>query len=215
MAALSAEQMQEMMTGIQNNLMKAMADIMNSNRASEKEAAATAAATAAETATKVAAKAAAAAAEHKSDKLRHEKPQKLDLKDFTKVEKFAGGEAAWKEWSFDFKTVVSAINPSMSRWFDKCETEKENLTTEKALAYAHAHGDEPKDIEARSKELFALLCMLNRGRSKANYPRTIRWTSRVPNDPQDILAYNNGENHQDDPRGTCTKKSGKHRRNHH
>ena len=103
--------MQEMMSGIRNNLVKAMSDIMQHNRAAEKKAA-----------TAVITAAAAAATEAKVDKPRNLTSPKLDLRNFTKMEKFSGGEAAWKDWSFDFKTMVSAINPSMSKWFKKFET---------------------------------------------------------------------------------------------
>ena len=168
MAALSAEQMQDMMAGMQRNLLTAIAETVGHNRASEKEAAASAAATAAATAAETAAKVAATAAtaEQKSDKPREERSPKLDLRNFTKVDKFSGGEAAWKDWSFDFKVMVNGINPSMSKWFEKCEKDKENLTPEKAKAYADGNGENHADLEARSKELFALLCMLTDGEAK-------------------------------------------------
>ena len=34
--------------------------------------------------------------------------KQLDVKGFSRVDKFAGGEAGWKEWSFDFKVAVMA-----------------------------------------------------------------------------------------------------------
>ena len=62
--------------------------------------------------------------------------------------------------------MVNGINPSMSKWFEKCEKDKENLTPEKAKAYADENGENHADLEARSKELFALLCMLTDGEAK-------------------------------------------------
>ena len=44
---------------------------------------------------------------------------KLDLKNFTRLEKFTGGDAAWKDWSQDFKVLVTSVNPSMQEWFNK------------------------------------------------------------------------------------------------
>ena len=47
---------------------------------------------------------------------------KLDLKNFMRVEKFSGGDAAWKDWSIDFKVVIVSVHPSMQKWFHICET---------------------------------------------------------------------------------------------
>ena len=171
MAALSAEQMQQMMAAIQVNMLDAIGKLLNQNRASDQVAAAAVAENAAQVARDAAriqgeqfnleqnaknyAREQAAAegrsaaqerttaaamgqqsAEPRSDKPREDRPQKLDLRNFQKVDKFSGGEAAWKDWSFDFKVMVNSINPSMSKWFELCENEKENLTTEQTEALA-------------------------------------------------------------------------------
>ena len=201
MAALSAEQMQQMMAAIQTNMVDAIGKLLTQNRESDKEATAAAAETAAQVAREVVRvqgeqfnqeqsakrfareqtaaedrsaaqeRATAAAmgqqsAEPRSDKPREDRPQKLDLRNFQKVDKFSGGEAAWKDWSFDFKVMVNSINPSMSKWFELCENDKENITTEKTKALADEWGEKQSDLESRSSELFGLLCMLTEGEAK-------------------------------------------------
>ena len=57
---------------------------------------------------------------------------KLHPKAFTRVKVFEDESTrSWKEWAFDFKVIVIAINPSLEWWFT--ETEKDApppLTTE-------------------------------------------------------------------------------------
>ena len=72
--------------------------------------------------------AASAAAKESNDKIpasdnnpRKENSPRPDLKNFTRMDKFCGGETAWKEWSFDFKVMVTSINPSLERWLKECE----------------------------------------------------------------------------------------------
>ena len=92
--------------------------------------------------------------------------RKLEVRDFMTCEKFAGGEAEWSDWSFDFKTLVNSINPAMENWFKECEDPNELLLTPAKLEqlYKDVNGTmDPKDLEARSKELFGILCLLTTG----------------------------------------------------
>ena len=96
-----------------------------------------------------------------------EKSPKLDLKNFTRVDKFAGGETAWKEWSFNLKVLVTSVNPSLERWFKIVETCPGNMSAEENLKQLYATEDlNPRDLEARSKELFGILCLLTEGEAK-------------------------------------------------
>ena len=80
------------------------------------------------------------------------------------MNKFAGGDDAWKEWSFDFKVIAEAINPSLTKWFEVSERPD---ATEEALKREYGKPDvDPKDIGAKSKELSGLLCILTEGEAE-------------------------------------------------
>ena len=59
-----------------------------------------------------------------------EKTPKIEIRAFHHMSKFSTGDDEWKNWSFDFKTLVQFINPWMTRWFDIAETDERELTTE-------------------------------------------------------------------------------------
>ena len=85
------------------------------------------------------------------------------------MSKFSTGDEEWKNWSFDFKTLVKSINPWMSRWFEIAETDEREMTTEMMQNEYLADGKgnpSPKDLNIRDKELFSIICLLTGGEAK-------------------------------------------------
>ena len=83
--------------------------------------------------------------------------------------KFSTGDDEWKEWSFDFKTLVKSINPWLTRWFEIAETDDREMTTEMMQNEYLADGKgnpSPKDLNIRDKELFGIICLLTVGEAK-------------------------------------------------
>ena len=100
---------------------------------------------------------------------------KLHPKDFTRVKVFEDESTrSWKEWAFDFKVIVIAINPALEWWFSSIENEHlahDPLTIEMIRntcngGQGQGQGQGPKDVEARSKELFGILCSVTDGEAK-------------------------------------------------
>ena len=91
---------------------------------------------------------------------------KPDLNNSARMEKFGGGDSAGKDWSFELKVLTMSINPSMEKCFQTCETTAEPLTPENLKTFYSTLKVKPKDLEARSKELFGILCLLTEGEAK-------------------------------------------------
>ena len=102
----------------------------------------------------------------KTEKPNEDWSPKLDLKNFTRMEKFSGGDSAWKEWSFDLRVLTVSICPVMGKWFHACENTKGTSTPEKMQDLYAREKIDPKDLEARSKRLFGILCLLTEGEAK-------------------------------------------------
>ena len=72
----------------------------------------------------------------------------MDLKNFSRMEKFSGGDSAWKDWSFDLKVLTVSINPSMHKWFGICETTQDNLTPKNLKSLYAMEKVESRGLEA-------------------------------------------------------------------
>ena len=145
--SMTGEQLTEILRNMQVSMMDALQKVMNSN-----------------TATASVAASAAATAQEQAKPEKKEFTPKFDPKSFSRLDKFSGGDAAWKEWSFDFKVIATAINPSLTKWFEVSERPD---ATEEALKREYGKPDvDPKDFEAKSKELFGLLRILTEGEAK-------------------------------------------------
>ena len=152
--AMSGEQLTEILRGMQSSMQESMqlmmTNILNNRDAATASVAATAAANAQAAAT------ATASEQGKPEK--KEFHQRFDPKQFQRLDKFSSGDAAWKLWSFDFKVIAEALNPSLTKWFEVSERPD---ATEEALKREYGKPDvDSKDIEAKAKELFGLLCIL-------------------------------------------------------
>ena len=96
-----------------------------------------------------------------------EKTPKIEIRAFHHMSKFSTGDDEWKNWSFDFKTLVQSINPWMTRWFAITETDERELTTEIMQNECRSvHNPIPKDMNIRDKEWFSIICLLIEGEAK-------------------------------------------------
>ena len=94
--------------------------------------------------------------------------RKLQEKDFRRVEKFAGGEDAWRAWEFDFKVALRATDKKVAEALEEIETPREPPLGPITAEIIHA--DDPTywaGLIERSKELCDVLCMLITGDAKA------------------------------------------------
>ena len=151
---MSGEQLTEILSNMQNSMMDALQKVINNNTATAS----------------VAASAAATAQEQYNLNTKPERKEftpKFDPKSFARLDKFSGGDAAWKDWSFDLKVIATAINPSLTQWFTIWEKPEAPTATAEDWKREYGKADvDPKDIEAKSKELFGLLCILTEGEAK-------------------------------------------------
>ena len=111
--AMSGDQLTEILRGLQASMQESMQTMMTSPLNQRDSANASVATTAV-----------AKAQEYVSDQGKPEKKefnQRFDPKRFQRLDKFSGGDVAWKLWSFDFKVIAEAINPSLTKWFEACE----------------------------------------------------------------------------------------------
>ena len=84
-------------------------------------------------------------------------------KQFTRVEKFAGGDKEWKSFSFDFKTAAKGVNYKVGEVFDKVEKSKLKIDADDlALEDGSKFGNVPR----RSKELYGIMVLLTTGEAK-------------------------------------------------
>jgi hypothetical protein len=90
--------------------------------------------------------------------------RKLQEKDFRRVEKFSGGEDAWKAWEFDFKVALRAADAVMGEALEAVELESKMVTIANFMELDDVKWD---GLEERSKELYDILCMLTTGEAKA------------------------------------------------
>ena len=90
--------------------------------------------------------------------------RKLQEKDFRRVEKFSGGEDAWKAWEFDFKVALRAADAVMGEALEAAELESKMVTIANFMELDDIKWD---GLEERSKELYDILCMLTTGEAKA------------------------------------------------
>ena len=78
-------------------------------------------------------------------------------REFRRMEKFAGGEEAWREWEFDFRTAVRSCSTHTADAMRAAELESQPVSGEMMeLTARHIYPDMAK----RSSELFEVLCGL-------------------------------------------------------
>ena len=82
----------------------------------------------------------------------------LDPKGVSRVETFAGKEKGWKEWSFQFKVAIKAMDGRASEIMGKCESDEQGHDISSLeLEYATL------DVGKVAGELYDLLCLCLRG----------------------------------------------------
>ena len=138
----------------------------------------------------------------------------LHEKMFRRVEAFAGGDAEWKEWFFNFGIAMTSANVHIAKVMRDIENEgKTEVTVEmvRAAAALEEWSDE-WTIRAES-DLFGLLCMLTKGeanttvRSAEERNGFVAWAKLYqkynPKTParglmamQDVVRPPDGEGHQ-------------------
>ena len=109
--AMSDEQVNAMVAGFQSTMLTALREMMDDSK---------------KDATENAAKATTEGANGNSDNPRKKESPKLDPRNFMEMDKFGGGETAWKDWTFDFKVMFNSISPSMKTCLKQCEPIKDN-----------------------------------------------------------------------------------------
>lgn len=97
-------------------------------------------------------------------------PGRLEPKAFNRLDKSTSGEVEWREWKFDFMTIIESLNPGMGKLTKTVEDEANEPTSDgMKMFYYQRHeddGDAPPEVQTRSKELFYLLCTLTGGGTK-------------------------------------------------
>ena len=84
-------------------------------------------------------------------------------KQFSRVDKFAGVEKHWKEWSFDMRTAVNGATDVLGKLMGTAEASKEEKTADQW------ERDDPstyKNVGKRSKELYGILVLLTTDEAK-------------------------------------------------
>ena len=82
----------------------------------------------------------------------------LEEREFRRMEKFAGGEDAWREWEFDFRTAVRACSTHTANAMEQAEKEGGPCTGE--MLELSIAGNLYPEMAKRSTELFEVLCGL-------------------------------------------------------
>ena len=106
MVAMSSEQLTAMLTSLQSSIMGSVQKLI--------DAGAVAASASVEKASAAKQEATAAAADQNKTEKRDYNPR-FDPKQYARLNTFSGGDAAWKAWSFDFKVIALALNPSLTK----------------------------------------------------------------------------------------------------
>ena len=84
-------------------------------------------------------------------------------KQFQRVSKLSGGEMAWNDWSFDFRTAAQIVNPKIGEVLEAAE----KWTVEKtAEELEKEDGVKYHDLVLRSKELYGVLVLLTENEAK-------------------------------------------------
>ena len=87
------------------------------------------------------------------------------MKAFSKMSRFAKGEAEWKEWYFDFGVILGAESPDMLKVLKVLEDVTEETDTPKVKLMDMEFMDRI-NIDKLSKELFETLVVLTEGEAK-------------------------------------------------
>ena len=93
-------------------------------------------------------------------KKEHTYSQRLDMRNFLKVEKLTGGENQWADWSSDLRILVESVNPDLEKYFKAAEESTETLEPKSLTMlnfYNELGGEGDTEGHARSKELYAII----------------------------------------------------------
>ena len=82
----------------------------------------------------------------------------LDAKGVARVESFGGKEAQWKEWAFQFRVAIKAMEGTVAEIMSKVETDEDGHKLED-LELEHSS----LEVTKAAGELYDLLCLCLRG----------------------------------------------------
>ena len=134
----------------------------------------------------------------KREEPREKVSTKLDLKNFTRIEKFSGGDAARKDWSIEFKVVIVSVNPSMQKWSHIFETTRSTHTRgfQKAV---RGGKDRSEGSRSRIKRTFRNPLPSNRRGCESYDPWNVGRFGSIPNAPPNLLEDDTSKNGKDHP----------------
>ena len=78
----------------------------------------------------------------------------LDQRNFRRIQTFTGGEAAWKDWAFQFRAALRGADRDMAAILDWVERAPDNIITYDVAAQFV----EDQTDESKSAELYDVLC---------------------------------------------------------
>ena len=82
----------------------------------------------------------------------------LDSKGVARVESFGGNEAQWREWAFQFRVAIKAMESTVAEIMSKVEVEEDGHKLEE-LELEHSS----LEVTKAAGELYDLLCLCLRG----------------------------------------------------
>ena len=82
----------------------------------------------------------------------------LDAKGVSRVESFGGKEAQWKEWAFQFRVAIKAMEGTVAEIMSKVEVDEDGLKLDD-LELEHSN----LEVAKAAGELYDLLCLCLRG----------------------------------------------------
>ena len=92
--------------------------------------------------------------------------EKLSEKSYKRIDKFAGGEATWQDWRYDFELLTGALNPQVAAELKEAAKASEPRTMAQIREGFVLHPQDNWEPEIRSRELSEVLILPTTGEAK-------------------------------------------------